>query len=576
MKYGVIYYKDTDNIGDDIQSYASAKFLPRIDCLIDREHLDDFGGDEPVAVIMNGWFLYHKFNWPPAQSILPLCVSMHFTPNDYMSINYQYLDGIGGEYLKNYQPVGCRDQSTYDILTQKGIGAYLSGCITLTLELHKQRKRDTEKYICAVDIDEEAENRIKALTDGKNIEIRKTTHLVDYKEHPIAWQERMCRVEELLDLYQSAHCIVTKRLHCALPCLAMGVPVLLLLDEKKDDMTRYSHFVDLLHVSSTEDFVRGNCNFSLICPPENKEIFRKEREQLINRVEEFIAAAEEGLLPDAYKRWRVKDVQEIIKWQRDLAGTAAVHAAGRVDRLLIERGRIEKQSYEKVCELSRQYEKDMGILREHLSRKEAEEKRINNIIISKEQEERRLNSVIADKRQEEKRLNNIIADQEREKGRLNNVIADQEREKGRLNSVIRDKEQEEKRLNHVIRDKEQEEKRLNNIISSQEQEKKHLNNILAEKEEEWNQLSERAAKKAEEIHRLSSLFEETQNELSDKTQQLDNVYGQMRNNEKTSVVWLIFFSEEFAQASFKHKCKIIIRAVKNKGKRKRFSTEIFD
>ena len=42
MKYGLLYYKDTDNIGDDIQSYASERFLPRIDYMIDRENLEKF------------------------------------------------------------------------------------------------------------------------------------------------------------------------------------------------------------------------------------------------------------------------------------------------------------------------------------------------------------------------------------------------------------------------------------------------------------------------------------------------------------------------------------------------------
>ena len=37
MKYGLLYYKDTVNIGDDIQTYAARRFLPHIDYYIDRE-----------------------------------------------------------------------------------------------------------------------------------------------------------------------------------------------------------------------------------------------------------------------------------------------------------------------------------------------------------------------------------------------------------------------------------------------------------------------------------------------------------------------------------------------------------
>lgn len=38
MKYGLLYYKDTDNIGDDIQTYAASRFLQRVDYLIDRKN----------------------------------------------------------------------------------------------------------------------------------------------------------------------------------------------------------------------------------------------------------------------------------------------------------------------------------------------------------------------------------------------------------------------------------------------------------------------------------------------------------------------------------------------------------
>ena len=65
MKYGLLYYKDTDNIGDDIQSYASSRFLPKIDYLIDRENLETFipNKKEYVKVIMNAWYVHDKYNF---------------------------------------------------------------------------------------------------------------------------------------------------------------------------------------------------------------------------------------------------------------------------------------------------------------------------------------------------------------------------------------------------------------------------------------------------------------------------------------------------------------------------------
>lgn len=56
MKFGLLVFENTDNIGDDIQSYAAIQFLPHIDYFVDRENMNIFRmqNKEPVAVIMNG------------------------------------------------------------------------------------------------------------------------------------------------------------------------------------------------------------------------------------------------------------------------------------------------------------------------------------------------------------------------------------------------------------------------------------------------------------------------------------------------------------------------------------------
>ncbi len=512
MKYGVVYYKDTDNIGDDIQSYAVFRQMPQVDYLIDREHLDSFASKEVVAVVLNGWFLHNKYNWPPSKNIYPCCLSMHFTPNDYMNIGYDYLDGIGAEYLRNFQPIGCRDQSTFDVLQKKGIESYLSGCVTLTLEQRK-RSENKEKYICMVDIPKEAQNKINEQADAAGFSAKSMTHWVDYKNRPIEWTERVERVEEILDLYQNAHCVVTKRLHCALPCLAMKTPVLLLLDSEQDDMTRYSHFTELLHVTSTKAFVEGRCEYSVICPPENKKDYVIERENLIFRIGTFLDESRQKSLPEKYLNWQRKDVIQILNWQKELAGSAAKTAADQVSDLLVQRGEEEKKTWDRINELSNKYEADMYRVQKYLQDKEIEIERLNHVIELKEQEEKRLNSVVTDKEQEEKRLNSVVTDKEQEEKRLNKVIADKEQEEIRLNSVVLEKDGEIKRLNHFISEK--------------------------------------------------------QDEMEYMTDKLNAFNQKVRNNEGTSILWLLFFSAEFKKKSLRKKCKIFLDALKNREKRSR-------
>ena len=82
MKYGIMYYKSTDNLGDDIQTYAAIKYLPHIDYYIDRENSSCFVPEEKeyISVIMNGWYIHNKIAWPPSPYINPLLISMHLIP----------------------------------------------------------------------------------------------------------------------------------------------------------------------------------------------------------------------------------------------------------------------------------------------------------------------------------------------------------------------------------------------------------------------------------------------------------------------------------------------------------------
>ena len=120
MKYGVLYRKTTKNIGDDMQSYAAEQWLPHTDYLVDIEAMDSFKADddEPVATIMSAWYMWEKWNWPPSKYVYPLWIGLHY--NDIqrgrprgMPSKFEYIEsGPGKEYLKRFEPIGCRDYYT--------------------------------------------------------------------------------------------------------------------------------------------------------------------------------------------------------------------------------------------------------------------------------------------------------------------------------------------------------------------------------------------------------------------------------------------------------------------------------
>lgn len=322
MKYGVLCAKNVSNIGDDIQSYASSRFLPSIDYYIEREEISNFKSknNEPVAVIMNAWWMWKKWNWPPSKCIIPKLVSMHFTSwtteNWGSTIKHEILDGIGKEYLNSYGPVGCRDMDTLALLKKHNIDAYFSGCLTLTLPKQKKKKLKKE-YVCAVDVDNCVIDKIKSTINNKvDVKIIEHDRITDKERND--WNKRMKNVEDLLTTYQNAKCVVTSRLHAALPCLAMEVPVLLVRDG--NDWDRFSPYIDLLHFMSPQDFCDGK--YDVLNPLENKKEYLSIRYSLIDSIKEFIkqTSTMKSQLKDIIK---TKYTDEDVKnWQYDLMKNA--------------------------------------------------------------------------------------------------------------------------------------------------------------------------------------------------------------------------------------------------------------
>ena len=148
MKYKVLSVGnctlyDYINIGDYIQALAATQFLPHIDGFVDRDtDLDKV--TEKTVLILNGWFMYLPNNWPPSKNVYPLFVAFHINSNVKDALTRP--DSI--TYLKDNEPIGCRDKNTVDLLRKKGVEAYFSGCLTLTLgKKFKSDSRNEKVYI---------------------------------------------------------------------------------------------------------------------------------------------------------------------------------------------------------------------------------------------------------------------------------------------------------------------------------------------------------------------------------------------------------------------------------------------
>lgn len=361
MKYGLLIHEPTTNLGDDIQSYAIKQFLPHVDYYVNREEIDSFKSEnnEPVATVMAAWWMWKKFDWPPAECIIPKMVSMHI--NHYGArenaspVSTEWLEGIGKEYFDAYGPVGVRDSVTLDYLKDAGIDAYFSGCITLTLPKQKETA-DKGTYVVIADLRDDLKAKVKEWLKDSGLEIREVSHRYSYRKNPDTMDNRFEKIEDLLTLYQNAKFVVTRRLHVTLPCLAMEVPVMSIVDlEQKGNYTRWAPYSDWVNYISEADILAGNINYDYNNPPENKKDYLETRNALTKNIKSFIDEMEsygENVTLEDVKKTKYTET-EARAWQYDLLRDTCDKwlYAGR--KLLED----YKKSKKKATELEKELEK---------------------------------------------------------------------------------------------------------------------------------------------------------------------------------------------------------------------------
>lgn len=330
MKYGLIYYRDTDNIGDDILSYAAKQFLPGVDYYIDREEMDVFVPEEtePVAAILNGWYLHYNYTFPPSPYIIPLFVGTHFGRDQMVFGDYSFLDGSASKYLRMSEPVGCRDTNTLTVMREKGIESYFSGCLTLTLQPFADVVKT--QAVILTDVPQEIETYVADLLPDRDIIYK--THTIPKEDRGEVWDIREKRVKESLRLYQGAQLVITTRLHCALPAIALGTPVILVGNFDEDFYDRIADYAGYCGCFDAKDILAGKADDIIRHPVPNQNI-EEIRHKLVQTCEGFISRMEDGEELDLPERTRYMD----------LYVERTGHMRRVIKRLLEERAVLENQ-----------------------------------------------------------------------------------------------------------------------------------------------------------------------------------------------------------------------------------------
>lgn len=235
------------NIGDYVQSLAARQFLPAVDEYVDRDQLGAYAG-EPVNMIMNAWHRLWRKCRVFASQINPLMVAVHV--NNPEDATEETID-----YFKRHEPVGCRDFHTLEFLQAKGIKAYFSGCLTLTLG-RTYRAPETERTEDIYFVDYrlgECPTIDETLYPILNARKRRTRCFYRTHYYPLSRdvQGGLREAEALVREYARAGLVITRNIHCALPCLALGTPVVFVIP--KFDPTRFRGLMEFFNYVGVDE-----------------------------------------------------------------------------------------------------------------------------------------------------------------------------------------------------------------------------------------------------------------------------------------------------------------------------------
>lgn len=256
MKYGKIVYNYGEaalrsagyNLGDAIQTMALEYIYQHMginekDVLeIDICDINTYDG-EYVLLPMYSLGIgigFAKLPLPPR--IIPLFISAHFAKDNFSQEEVAY--------LKQYEPIGCRDEFSLQNMRRHGIQAYLSGCIT-TVFPKRQVSPGCEK-IFLVDTPDSLDQYIPKdiLTHAE-----KFTHMVPIPKRSMAPADGKLNYQKSKEIYEKyrneAGLVVSSRLHALVPCMAMGIPV---IGAFENISYRFSWLDKFIHLYSWREF----------------------------------------------------------------------------------------------------------------------------------------------------------------------------------------------------------------------------------------------------------------------------------------------------------------------------------
>ncbi|MCX5510533.1 polysaccharide pyruvyl transferase family protein [Pseudomonas sp. BJa3] len=243
MVFGHLTAGSRHNIGDDIQTHAvehlyACMGIPAEQIVrLNRYEFHDYDGRHGYILMpMCGYFTLGN-----AQSPLPLSpyiIPVYFS----FGLSSDVEEPADLEHFRRHEPIGTRDERVMHMFRERGISAFTSGCLTITFPLRQKTPEHGKVFL--VDVPD-------ALLEYVPVEladrVERVTHMYPFEKIPSDQEEAErfdAMTRELCQRYaDEGALVVTSRLHCAAPCIAMGIPTIVVAHNISDRFAWLDRYV---------------------------------------------------------------------------------------------------------------------------------------------------------------------------------------------------------------------------------------------------------------------------------------------------------------------------------------------
>ena len=265
------------NIGDYVQSIAVknaiSKVLKNVNFkYFDRDNLLNYYQENGSDVCIMQGFFPSRLDWLPNKYIYPVFIGFHLggameytqKTNGSERIFYKF-HKIFPWYFKD-KDIGCRDRRTEAFVRSIGINAYFSRCLSLTLPRREKLKSQNKIFVSCFSYVLKPLNIFLSTKSLENIEY--VSPEVNVKSFTKEGYEKLDSIDFMLTcktylekFKNEAKLVITDRIHIAGPCLAMGIPTIVIKRTENDP--RYDIFDGIVKCHTLDEVIKNGLDLSV-------------------------------------------------------------------------------------------------------------------------------------------------------------------------------------------------------------------------------------------------------------------------------------------------------------------------